>query len=149
MGRGRAISLMTWPATRGMTTKGTPSHCGSVTSSGVAMGTPAASAACCAMVCSREVVVAKRSGGRWRQAHDEGVGLVAFGTRPHEVDENRLARIPDGRMLRVDDAHVPDAGPRRGPARQRGGDDQRVTMGQERHAEPLGTVTFVTVVVTP
>ena len=44
-----------------------------------------------------------------READDELVRLLAppvAGIRPREIDEDGLARIPDGRMLGVDHAHV-------------------------------------------
>ena len=50
-GSSAATSPMMCPRTRGITTNGAPSHCGSVTSSGVAIATPAAAAASCAIVC--------------------------------------------------------------------------------------------------
>ena len=131
---------MMWPRTRGITTNGAPSHCGSVTSSGDAIGDAGRRGRQLRDGLLREVVVAKCADRRRREAHDELVGLLAalVAARPREVDEHRLARLPDGRMLGVEHAHVVRTGARRAIQRASAvADDQRIAMCQERHAEPL------------
>jgi hypothetical protein len=74
-------------------------------------------------------------------ALDTGVG-------PREVHEHRFTRIPDRRMPGADHTHVVDSIAVGEKARERGRDDEGITMGQQRHEILLATLTFVTVVVT-
>ena len=66
--------------------------------------------------------------------------MLVIVARPCEVDEDGFAGPPGGRMLGIDHSYVASSGALGDPARERGANDQRITMGQERHAKPLAYI---------
>ncbi len=99
-----------------------------------------------------EVVVAEGPVGRRREPHDEFVHAFVAVVGPGEVDENRLARISDRRVLRTDHAHLSYAALLGRPARECVANDERIAMCQQRHEIlvriRLDTLPAVTVVAT-
>ena len=84
---------------------GTPSHCGSVTSSGDAIGDAGGRGRELRDRLLPEVVVTEGADHRRREPDDELVHRIGrAATGPGQVDEDGLARVPDGRMLGCDDA---------------------------------------------
>ena len=107
-GSSAATSPTMWPRTRGITTNGDAEPLRVGDELGRRDGDARGRGRELRDRLLREVVVAERADRRRREAHDELVGLLGGRSPagPREVDEDGLARVPDGRMLGVDHAHV-------------------------------------------